>query len=67
MTAAAAKTPPKKETIGIAAFPEEIERWKRQAHDVQRPLSQWLRLQILKAEAADRAEGHLPVGGQATK
>lgn len=38
---------------GIAAYPEEFERWQVRAEAEQRSLSNWIRMRLLQAEARD--------------
>ena len=39
--------------VATAAYDEEIERWRRKAEADSRPISSWIRLRVLQAEAIE--------------
>ena len=42
--------------VSVAAYPEEVENWKRKAEQDSRPLSSYLRLRLLAADARDEEQ-----------
>jgi hypothetical protein len=49
----AASAKPRLIPVSVAGYPEEVEAWKRKAEKDSRPLSSWLRLRLLAADARD--------------
>lgn len=41
--------------VSFGAYPEEIERWKAAAREVDRPLSYWIRNRLLSMDERDAA------------
>jgi hypothetical protein len=52
--------------VSVAAYPDELERWKRKAAADNRPLSNWLRTRLLQADARDEQEATRFVNSPAT-
>ncbi len=47
------KSQVKQTPISFGAYPEEIARWRVLARADRRPLSQWIRIRLLAADAQD--------------
>ncbi len=47
----ASQRPDKQVVVSFGAYPDELDRWKAAAQELERPLSWWIRNRLLTAEA----------------